>query len=192
MGSKSRIMSKHAQDLMGQVVRLQDQVKEIQHIVKLQVPTNTHELGGSACMDEKVIEGNPYSRLMRLNKTSAISNYECVQQLSVAIIGIGGIGAVAAEMLARSGVGKLWLFDRGTVSPIHLNRMLYRPEHVGLSKTQATKATLTALNPHISVETFNVDVLAEDAVGMVTCHCTVLLFEWIKLYRSRNDWLGEE
>lgn len=74
-------MSRQAQDLMGQVTRLQDQVrpphqprctgaaehycgqvKEIQHIVKLQVATNTNDLGGSACMDEKVVEGNPYRR----------------------------------------------------------------------------------------------------------------------------------
>ena len=81
------------------------------------------------------------SRLMRLNKTSAITNFEVlpalppqplccaepvppqsVQSLSVAIIGLGGIGAVTAEMLTRSGVGKLWLIDRGTVDPVHLNR----------------------------------------------------------------------
>jgi len=159
--------TRYAHDLMGQVVRLQDQVKEIQHIVKLQVPDSVTNLGGNAAMDETNVENNPYSRLMRLNKTSAITNYECVQSLSIAIIGLGGIGGAVAEMLCRSGVGKLWLIDKGTVNPTHLNRMLFRPEHVGLSKTQAAKATLAGLNSHVAVETFAVDVLAQGANELV-------------------------
>ena len=82
---------------------------------------------------------------MRLNRTSAVNNYEVpahpaidadmsgaqtVQALSVAIIGIGGIGGVVAEMLTRSGVGKLWLIDKGTVDPTHLNRYSTMEWHV--------------------------------------------------------------
>jgi len=167
LSSTEMSSTRYAHDLMGQVVRLQDQVKEIQHIVKLQVPDQQVNLGGNAAMDETNVENNPYSRLMRLNRTSAVNNYETVQALSVAIIGIGGIGGVVAEMLTRSGVGKLWLIDKGTVDPTHLNRMLFRPEHVGLSKTQAAKATLAGLNSHVAVETFAVDILAAGAVELV-------------------------
>merc|ERR1711988_694551 len=118
-------------------------------------------------MDENIVEGNPYSRLIRLNKASMINGYENIQSFSVAIVGLGGIGAVVAEMLARCGIGKLILFDKKTVEPTDLNRLFYRPEHVGLSKTQATKATLASVNPHVVVETYSLDVTAIDADSLI-------------------------
>merc|ERR1712070_733969 len=163
--------SQQSQDLMNQVTRLQDQVKEIQSIVKLQVPSNLKDVSGGAVMDEEVVEGNPYSRLMRLNKTSMVNHYENIQNHSVAIIGLGGIGAVCAEMLSRAGIGKLILFDKKTVAPTDLNRLFYRPEHVGLSKTQATKATLISVNAHVLVETYSLDVTTKDAQdGLLHLH----------------------
>merc|ERR1712070_457186 len=81
--------------------------------------------------------------------------------------GLGGIGASTAEMLCRSGIGKLLLFDKKTVEPTDLNRLFYRPEHVGLSKTQATKATLASVNPHVLVETYSLDITAEDADALI-------------------------
>merc|ERR1712070_49273 len=159
--------SQQSQDLMNQVTRLQDQVKEIQSIVKLQVPSNLKDVSGGAVMDEEVVEGNPYSRLMRLNKTSMVNHYENIQNHSVAIIGLGGIGAVCAEMLSRAGIGKLILFDKKTVAPTDLNRLFYRPEHVGLSKTQATKATLISVNAHVLVETYSLDVTTKDAEELI-------------------------
>lgn len=118
-------------------------------------------------MHEDVVEGNPYSRLIRINKMSMVNGYEDIQGFSVAIFGLGGIGATAAEMLARSGIGKLILFDRKSVESTDLNRLFYRPEHVGLSKTQATKATLASVNPHVIVETYSLDITIEDGAGLI-------------------------
>ena len=42
----------------------------------------------------------------------------------VAVVGIGGVGAYAVEMLARAGVGRLTLIDGDCVSPGNLNRQL--------------------------------------------------------------------
>merc|ERR1712070_186666 len=81
--------------------------------------------------------------------------------------GLGGIGASTAEMLCRSGIGKLILFDRKIVEPTDLNRLFYRPEHVGLSKTQACKATLTSLNSHVVVETYSMDITSHGSEGLL-------------------------
>ena len=36
-----------------------------------------------------------------------IENYEKIQELTIAIVGIGGVGSVTAEMLTRCGIGKV-------------------------------------------------------------------------------------
>lgn len=40
----------------------------------------------------------------------------------MAIIGLGGVGSVAAEMLTRCGIGKLLLFDYDKVELANMNR----------------------------------------------------------------------
>jgi ubiquitin-like modifier-activating enzyme 5 len=45
-----------------------------------------------------------------------------IRDYSVVIVGLGGIGSVAAEMLTRCGVGKLLLFDYDTVEIANMNR----------------------------------------------------------------------
>ena len=37
--------------------------------------------------------------------------FQSVRDYSVLIVGVGGVGSVAAEMLTRCGIGKLILFD---------------------------------------------------------------------------------
>jgi tRNA A37 threonylcarbamoyladenosine dehydratase len=45
----------------------------------------------------------------------------------VAVVGVGGVGSVAAEMLTRCGIGKLLLFDYDKVELANMNRL--RPPH---------------------------------------------------------------
>jgi hypothetical protein len=67
----------------------------------------------------QVVDSNPYSRLMALQRMGVVSEYERVRSLSVAVVGVGGVGSVASEMLARCGIGKLLLFDYDKVGHSH-------------------------------------------------------------------------
>ena len=73
---------------------------------------------------------NPYSRLMALKKMGIVENYEQIREKAVAIIGVGGIGSVAADMFTRCGVGKLILFDYDKVELANMNRLFFTPEQV--------------------------------------------------------------
>ena len=54
---------------------------------------------------------------------------------SVAILGIGALGSVAAELLVRSGVGKVMLLDRDVIEESNLQRQfLFEKNDVGRSK----------------------------------------------------------
>lgn len=48
-----------------------------------------------------------YSRLMALKRMGIVDNYEKIRELTVAVVGVGGVGSVTAEMLTRCGIGKV-------------------------------------------------------------------------------------
>ena len=60
-------------------------------------------------MSAEVVDTNPYSRLMALQRMGIVKEYERIRQFSVMIVGVGGVGSVAAEMLTRCGIGKVEL-----------------------------------------------------------------------------------
>lgn len=71
-----------------------------------------------------MVDSNPYSRLMALKRMGIVNDYEKIRNFSVAVVGLGGVGSVAAEMLTRCGIGKLLLFDYDKVEIANMNRYL--------------------------------------------------------------------
>lgn len=83
----------------------------------------------------------------------------------VAVVGLGGVGAMAAEMLARAGVGHLVLVDTDTVSVSNLNRQLPALHStVGRLKTEVVSERLQDINPSLEVLCIN-EFLSEDNVS---------------------------
>lgn len=71
----------------------------------------------------------------------------------VLVVGVGGVGGYAAEMLARSGVGHLTLVDSDVVSVTNINRQLIALQTtVGRSKTELFAERFADINPAISIE----------------------------------------
>ena len=50
--------------------------------------------------------------------------YEKLRRSNVLVIGMGGVGAMAAEMICRSGVGRMTIIDTDTIQPSNINRQL--------------------------------------------------------------------
>lgn len=78
-------------------------------------------------MSSEVVDSNPYSRLMALQRMGIVTNYQAIRQKTVAIVGIGGVGSVAAEMLTRCGIGRLLLYDYDKVPYCLLATACMRP-----------------------------------------------------------------
>lgn len=93
----------------------------------------------------------------------------------VLLVGAGGLGAPAALYLAAAGVGTLGLADADAVSLSNLQRqVLYQTADVGRSKVEVAAERLSAINPHVAVETHPVWLNAANARGLVARYDLVL------------------
>ena len=79
-----------------------------------------------------------------------------LQKCKVAVFGLGGVGGITAEALARSGVGHLVLVDSDTVSVSNLNRqILALHQNMGQKKIDVMKDRLLQINPGLKLTLFS-------------------------------------
>lgn len=143
---------------MADVTALQARIAELE--AQLASANAAPQRGKIDAMSAEVVDSNPYSRLMALQRMGVVENYERIRSLSVAVVGVGGVGSVSAEMLTRCGIGRLVLFDYDTVALANMNRLFFQPNQCGMSKVEAAVHTLRAINPDVSFEAHNYDVTA--------------------------------
>ena len=88
-------------------------------------------------------------------RTALLLGEEKLQMLRdarVLVVGLGGVGAYAAEMIARAGVGRMTIADADTVSPSNINRQLIALHStVGRSKTELMAERLLDINPDLEL-----------------------------------------
>lgn len=96
-----------------------------------------------------------YSRQILL----ANFDYEGQQRLlnaHVLIIGMGGLGNIAASYLVASGIGELTIVDADTIENSNLQRqVLYREKQIGSAKVDAAVEQLHELNSETRIQSFN-------------------------------------
>ena len=92
---------------------------------------------------------------MRTKGLLGEEKFNILKNSTVAVFGLGGVGSYAAEALARSGVGTLYIYDNDTVSESNINRQLIAlSSTVGRYKTEVLKERLLDINPEIKVFDF--------------------------------------
>lgn len=76
---------------------------------------------------------------------------EKMNRASLVIFGSGGLGSNIANMIVRSGLGKLYIFDYDKVEITNLNRQNYDLGDLGRDKLEATKEKLLKINPKLDI-----------------------------------------
>lgn len=88
-----------------------------------------------------------------LKRTELILGNEAIQRLkasNVLVVGLGGVGAYAAEMICRAGVGSMTIVDGDAVHPTNRNRQLAALKSTeGLPKAEVMGERLKDINPDI-------------------------------------------
>lgn len=127
----------------------------------------------------------------RFQRTAGLIGEEAVDRLnnsSVAVFGVGGVGSYVVEALARSGIGSIDVFDSDDVDITNINRQIIALEStIGRPKVEVAKERLMDINPQIKVNAYKVfitpDYLSEidftkydyviDAVDNVTAKIAI-------------------
>lgn len=75
---------------------------------------------------------------------------ERLRRAHVLVVGVGGVGAYAAEMLCRAGIGEMTIVDADTVQPSNINRQLPATHAtIGRLKTDVMRERLLTINPSL-------------------------------------------
>ena len=88
-------------------------------------------------------------------RTAMLLGAQAVQRLenaTVAVFGIGGVGGYAVEALARAGVGHIHVIDNDTVSLSNINRQILATHStVGRPKVEVARDRILDINPQAEV-----------------------------------------
>ena len=106
----------------------------------------------------------------QFERTAALLGNESLERLRqshVAVFGVGGVGGYVCEVLARSGVGELSLFDKDCVDITNLNRQIIALHStVGQPKVEVMAQRIADINPDCQVHARHMFYLPENADGV--------------------------
>ena len=86
----------------------------------------------------------------------------------VMVVGLGGVGAYAAEMIARSGVGAMTIVDADIISLSNINRQLPAlHSSVGKSKTEIMTLRLLDINPELKLTAIERYIKDDETDGLL-------------------------
>jgi len=100
-----------------------------------------------------------------LERTEMLVGPEGLARLAAAdvtVVGVGGVGAAAAEMIVRAGIGRITIIDSDSFSESNINRQLPALRStIGLSKVGTVKARLLDINPDLDITVIE-DFISEE------------------------------
>ena len=81
---------------------------------------------------------------------------EILKNANVLVVGVGGVGAYAAEMIVRAGVGRMTIADADKVSESNINRQLVALHStIGREKCDILADRLKDINPELQLNVVN-------------------------------------
>lgn len=118
-------------------------------------------------------------------------NLEILKNSHVFVFGLGGVGACAAEMLVRAGIGAVSIVDGDVIVLSNLNRQLHTLQtNVGQPKAETLAERLRSINPNLALNVISKyidkkqdfeELLQEkpsvciDAIDTLTNKCNLIL-----------------
>ncbi|WP_298520646.1 HesA/MoeB/ThiF family protein [uncultured Methanobrevibacter sp.] len=122
-----------------------------------------------------MLEKNYWEMMTRQLPLVSREEQEKFKNAKIAVIGCGGIGGEAIEMLARMGVGELVLVDEDSFDLTNLNRQtLATFDDLDMDKSEIASSKVSAINPYVKVTSYSEHV-GQDNVDKILEGCNVVV-----------------
>lgn len=96
------------------------------------------------------------NQFSRTELAIGLEGLETLKNSTVAVLGIGGVGSIAVESLARAGVGRIILIDKDVVDITNVNRQIHAlTSTVGQQKTELMCERVKLINPECETIALN-------------------------------------
>jgi tRNA A37 threonylcarbamoyladenosine dehydratase len=91
-----------------------------------------------------------------------------LKSAQVLVVGLGGVGAYAAELICRAGIGSMTIVDGDKIQPSNRNRQLLALKSTeGLSKAGIMGHRLLDINPDLKLTIFNQYIKDEKMISVL-------------------------
>ncbi|MFH2143817.1 MAG: tRNA threonylcarbamoyladenosine dehydratase [Bacteroidota bacterium] len=98
-------------------------------------------------------------------------NLDKLHNSHVMVVGLGGVGAYAAENICRAGVGQITLIDGDKINTSNFNRQLIALNStLGKNKTDVLKDRLLDINPLVNINTITEYIRDERMIDILSDH----------------------
>lgn len=116
----------------------------------------------------------------RTSRTQLLLGTEGLKRLkesNLLIVGVGGVGGYAAELLARAGIGRITLVDGDRVEPTNMNRQIVALESsLGQYKAEVMARRISQINPEIEVTSIDRFMEVNDITDLLEgCHYSFIV-----------------
>lgn len=82
--------------------------------------------------------------------------FKNVSNLSILLLGLGGVGGIACESLVRLGINNITIVDNDFIAPSNLNRQIISNiNNIGQLKTSEFEKRIKSINPNINLDVIN-------------------------------------
>ena len=106
-----------------------------------------------------------------MSRTQLMLGDEPIEQLmskNVLVVGLGGVGGICAEMIARAGVGKMTIVDADTVDLSNTNRQIPALHSTaGKLKAEVMAERIKDINPDIDLTVLTVYIKEEETIQIL-------------------------
>ena len=106
-----------------------------------------------------------------MSRTQLLLGDEKIEKLmskNVLVVGLGGVGGICAEMIARAGVGKMTIIDADTVDVSNTNRQIQALHSTaGKLKSVVMAARLKDINPNLDLTMLSVFIQEEITIDLL-------------------------
>lgn len=118
-----------------------------------------------------------YARQLNLPEMSLLKQ-EHLSNVSILMVGAGGLGSPALPALAGAGIGHIVIADHDSVDITNLHRQtIYREDQAGALKAELAKDYLQNLNPEVNIEALSQKITNENIEGLLESYQFSLILD---------------